>query len=96
MDIYSLGAILYELLTGRPPHVAETAQASSEQSGSQDWVCPSHYNPKVTPRLETICLRCLRLNPWQRYARSYNLLLSLRGLLDEPMREGPPARRRFQ
>jgi serine/threonine protein kinase len=82
-DIYGLGMILYELLTGRPAFVGSTAQEISELVGSQDPLPPSRFNSAVTPHLEGFCLRCLRRNPWQRYSRAYNLLTRLRHFQQE-------------
>jgi serine/threonine protein kinase len=83
-DIYGLGTILYELLTGRPPFVGSTAQETLEQVGVQDPIRPSQLNPDVTPYLEAICLRCLRKNPWSRFHRVYDLALRLRYLQENP------------
>jgi len=83
-DIYGLGTILYELLTGRPPFSAATAPEMLEDVHSRDPVPPSQLNSEVTPRLDACCLRCLRKNPWRRYVRAYDLLRSLRSLLEHP------------
>jgi serine/threonine protein kinase len=82
-DIYGLGLILYEMLTGRPPFTGATARETLEQVRSQDPVPPSRLNSEVTPHLEAFCLRCLRKNPWRRYYRTYDLLTRLRHFQDE-------------
>jgi eukaryotic-like serine/threonine-protein kinase len=87
-DIYGLGLILYELLTGRPPFVAANAWETLELVGSQEPIPPSQLNAAVNSHLEGVCLRCLRKNPWRRYYRVYDLLTRLRHFQENP--DGSP------
>jgi formylglycine-generating enzyme required for sulfatase activity/tRNA A-37 threonylcarbamoyl transferase component Bud32 len=81
-DVYALGAILFELLSGRPPFLGDTAMATIQYVLTRDPDRPRGIDPAIPRDLETICLKCLEKDSKRRYGTAAELAADLRAFLD--------------
>jgi serine/threonine protein kinase len=79
-DLFGLGAVLYELLTGQPPYRANSMEALVQMARAGEVVAPRQHQPQLPPPVNDLCLRCLAKDPGQRFASATELSDAVRRL----------------
>jgi serine/threonine-protein kinase len=87
-DLYSIGIVLYEMLTARVPFEAESAVTIALKQVSEDPVPPRALNPEVSPELEDVVLRAMQKDPARRFADAEAFIAALEEVRDLPARDG--------
>lgn len=92
-DIYALGAILYESLTGTPPYLSDTKLKTLNLVQEGNLISPTRYRPDIPAELEAICMKCLAHAPGNRYPSAQALADELgRWLVGKPIQTPRPSR----
>jgi serine/threonine-protein kinase len=94
VDIYALGAVLYEMLTGRPPHIANTPYSMASRALTDPIRPPATINPALSAELDAVVMRSLARDPRDRYASAADMRAALQGILEHQRREMPTSRGR--
>ncbi len=91
-DVYAIGAIMYELLTGQPPHKGKSPMETVMRVIAENPVPPRKLDPKIDSELELICLKCLEREPEARYNSAASLAADLESWLSgDPISIKPPS-----
>ena len=88
-DIYSFGVVLYEMFTGHRPFEDENVMAMMVRRATEDPPPPSHHRPELSPRWDTLVMRCLARNPQERFASAEELLEALEAPLPPTSKRWP-------
>ncbi|MHC5037700.1 MAG: family 16 glycoside hydrolase [Planctomycetota bacterium] len=91
-DVYSVGAVLYKALCGRPPLQGKTPMDTLQRIVNKEPIPPRQIRPGIPKNLETVCLKCLEKSPHRRYATAKDLAADMeRFLAGEPIHARPPS-----